>query len=98
MRQSLATLIVAALGLSLSAQEPPLPQRLGGDNGPRPAAPAPNRAVPRLPDGTIDFNGVWSGGGPVADIGTQGGLKRGYLESIMTPAAKAIFATRTEAQ
>ena len=98
MRTSLATLIVAALGLSLSAQEPPLPQRLGGDNGPRPAAPAPNRAVPRLPDGTVDFNGVWSGGGPVADIGTQGGLKRGYLESIMTPAAKAIFATRTEAQ
>ena len=68
MRKSLAILVVAAIGLSLSAQQPSLPQRLGGDNGPRPAAAAPNRAVPRLPDGSIDFNGVWSGGGPVSDI------------------------------
>jgi hypothetical protein len=95
-----AVLLVAALGVLTAQQrnEPPLPTRLGGDNGPRPAAPSPNRAVPRLPDGTIDFNGVWSGGGPVGDIGTQGGLKPGYLESIMTPWAKGVFATRTEAQ
>ena len=92
--------VLAALGLSLAAQskEPPLPTRLGGDNGPRPAAAVPGRAIPRLPDGTIDFNGVWSGGGPVGDIGQQGGLKPGYLESIMTPSAKALYAKRSEAQ
>ena len=89
-------LLVAALGVVLAAQE--LPTRLGGTNGPRPAAPAPARAVPRLPDGTIDFNGVWSGGGPVGDVGVQGGLKPGYLESIMTPWAKALLATRNDSQ
>lgn len=26
------------------------------------------RPVPRLPDGTPDFSGVWSGGGPIGDI------------------------------
>ena len=97
MRKYLASLVLVALGVSVAAQE--LPTRLGGTNGPRPAAAAPApRAVPRLPDGTVDFNGVWSGGGPVGDIGAQGGLKPGYLESIMTPWAKALFATRTEAQ
>ena len=97
MKKYFASLALVALGVSVAAQE--LPTRLGGTNGPRPATAAQAaRAVPRLPDGSIDFNGVWSGGGPVGDIGVQGGLKPGYLESIMTPAAKALYAKRTEAQ
>src|SRR5262245_18121581 len=97
MRKYFASLALVTLGVSAAAQE--LPTRLGGTNGPRPATAAQAaRPVPRLPDGSIDFNGVWSGGGPVGDIGVQGGLKPGYLESIMTPAAKALYAKRTEAQ
>jgi hypothetical protein len=89
-------IIVMTATVSVAAQE--LPTRLGGTNGPPPATVEPSRPVPRLPDGSVDLGGVWSGGGPVQDIGVQGGLKPGYLESIMTPWAKQVFATRTEAQ
>ena len=85
-----------ALAVPLVAQE--LPQRVGGDNGPRLAAAEPNRPVPRLPDGTVDFGGVWSGGGPVGDIARQGGMKPGELESLMLPSAKQVLATRNEGQ
>jgi len=87
---------IIVLTVPLASQE--LPRRLGGLNGPRPAEEAPNRPVPKLPDGTVDLSGVWSGGGPVENIELQGGLKAGELESIMLPAAKQIFASRTEAQ
>jgi hypothetical protein len=98
MKRSLVLLVaIAALTAPLVAQSQ-VPQRLGGDNGPRPADDDPKRPVPRLPDGTIDLGGVWSGGGPVADIERQGGLKQGELEAIMTPWAKQVFASRTEAE
>src|SRR5262245_38425214 len=58
--------------------------------------PAPTGPVPHLPDGTVDLSGLWVGGGPVQDIGREGGLKPGTLESLMTPAAKSIFASRKE--
>jgi hypothetical protein len=38
-----------------------------------------SRPVPRLPDGRIDLTGPWVGGGTVADIERDGGLKPGEL-------------------
>ena len=37
--------------------------------------PVPTGPAPRLPDGTIDLNGLWNGGGPVGTIAQ--GLKQG---------------------
>jgi len=75
------------------AQE--LGRRLGGANGPPPAAAAPDRPVPRLPDGKVDLSGVWMDGGS----GTiESLLKPGELESIMLPWARKVFASRTEGQ
>jgi hypothetical protein len=34
-------------------------------------AEVPTGPVPRLPDGTVDLDGVWQGGGPVGDISQQ---------------------------
>jgi hypothetical protein len=58
--------------------------------------PAPTGPVSHLPDGTIDLSGLWVGGGPIQDIEREGGLKPGTLESLMTSAAKAVFASRKE--
>jgi hypothetical protein len=90
-RTSLITLAAAVVLSSAAAQE--LPRRLGGTNGPRPAAPDA-RPVPRLPDGTVDLGGVWSGGGPVEDIARQGGLEPGELDSLMLPSARILFESR----
>jgi len=38
-----------------------------------------SRPIPRLPDGKIDLTGPWVGGGTVADIERDGGLKPGEL-------------------
>ena len=38
-----------------------------------------SQPVPRLPDGKIDLTGPWVGGGTVADIERDGGLKPGEL-------------------
>lgn len=51
--------------------------------------------APRLPDGSPDFSGVWSGGGPIGDI--HSGLLPGE-EIILTPEAQAIMATRLSAE
>jgi hypothetical protein len=37
----------------------------------------PTGPAPRLPDGTIDLNGVWVGGGPINDLEREGGMKPG---------------------
>src|SRR5436853_7060896 len=37
--------------------------------------PLPTGPAPRLPDGTVDFTGVWVGGGPINDIAQ--GLPKG---------------------
>ena len=54
-------------------------------------AAAPTGPAPRLPDGTIDLTGLWSGGGPVGDIAQ--GLKPGETISLL-PAAKALMDAR----
>jgi len=59
----------------------------------------PKGAVPRLPDGTVNLmDGVWVGGGPVQDMESQGGLKKGEMDALMLPWAKALMATRDETQ
>jgi hypothetical protein len=55
--------------------------------------------VPRLPDGSVNLmDGVWTGGGPVQDLESQGGLKKGEMAAVMLPWAKALVATREETQ
>src|SRR5688500_7128388 len=44
-----------------------------------PEALATSRRIPRLPDGTVDLSGPWVGGGTIADIERDGGLKPGEL-------------------
>ncbi|NOT28028.1 MAG: hypothetical protein HOP16_18240 [Acidobacteria bacterium] len=58
----------------------------------RPAAPA--GPTPRLPDGTVDLNGLWVGGGAVGDMERDGGLKPGEVP--LLPAAKALRDSRKE--
>jgi hypothetical protein len=38
-----------------------------------------SKPIPRLPDGKVDLTGPWVGGGAVADIEANGGLKPGEL-------------------
>jgi len=44
-----------------------------------PEAEANSKLVPRLPDGKVDLTGPWVGGGAIADIERDGGLKTGEL-------------------
>jgi hypothetical protein len=53
--------------------------------------PAPTGPSPRLPDGTVDLNGLWIGGGPVISIAQ--GLQPGETLPLL-PSAKAIMADR----
>jgi hypothetical protein len=101
----LALCAVMALALRLAAQSPAptgasdAAQQDASDNvqavgygGTRP--PPPTGPVPRLPDGTVDLgDGVWVGGGPVSDIGLQGGLEPGELP--LLPWARALRDGRT---
>ena len=52
---------------------------------------AEHRPAPRLPDGTPDFSGVWSGGGPIGDIAQ--GLMPGEI-MLLTDEYAAIKASR----
>ena len=93
---------LASATVAAQAPDPPfraaspgqeVPRRLGGANGPRAATPTPGKPVPRQPVGKPDFGGVWTDGGS-NPIGRQ--LKPGELESILTPEAKKIMASRKE--
>ena len=54
-------------------------------------APVNTAPPPRLPDGTIDFDGLWNGGGPVNDIAQ--GLPKGETLPLL-PAGLAIMKDR----
>ena len=86
-------LLVSAMmtGLAWPVLGQELPRRLGGANGPPPADAAPNRPVPKLPDGTVDLSGVWTDGGSAA-IGRL--LKPGELDSLLQPWAKKLMESR----
>jgi len=49
-------------------------------------APASSAPSPRLPDGTVDLNGLWIGGGPVVSIAQ--GLKPGETLPLLPIAAQ----------
>jgi hypothetical protein len=59
--------------------------------------PAMNGPVPRLPDGHPDLTGPWEGGGSDQDMETDGGLKKGELDALLLPPAKAAKAERSKA-
>ena len=93
MRKLLIVCALLAAALPLRGQEPG-----GGGVGALGQAvkrpPAPTGPVPRLPDGSVDLNGVWVGGGPVGDLESQGGLKKGEVDGLLLPWAKDLLAYR----
>jgi hypothetical protein len=62
-----------------------------------PTDPAMNGPVPRLPDGHPDLTGPWEGGGSDNDMGVEGGLKPGELDSLLLPAARKLKEERSKA-
>src|SRR6185436_15264396 len=48
--------------------------------------------MPRLPDGTVDLAGAWTGGGPVQDMEAQGKFKPGEIP--LLPWAKKLMESR----
>src|SRR5687768_6551432 len=83
-------LVVGIVGLAipLLAQSPAGGQGRGGQGGAQPPLgpigglgqmvkrpPVDTRPTPQLPDGTVDLNGLWTGGGPTDDI--KVGLPKG---------------------
>ncbi|MSO83093.1 MAG: hypothetical protein EXQ53_07330 [Acidobacteria bacterium] len=60
----------------------------------------PKGPVPRLPNGMVNLGDlVWLGGGSGGgNIETQGGLKKGELDALMLPWAKALMASRDVTQ
>ncbi|MSO30249.1 MAG: hypothetical protein EXQ48_04790, partial [Acidobacteria bacterium] len=88
-------LVVTALALASPLLSQELPRRLGGANGPPTAAAAPNRAVSRLADGTVDLSGVWTDGGAAP---LEGLLKPGELKANMLPWALTLYESRDESQ
>ena len=55
--------------------------------------PVPTGPPPRLPDGTVDLNGLWNGGGPVNSIAQ--GLKPGETLPLL-PLAKQLMDLRSQ--
>jgi hypothetical protein len=96
-RLAAALLLAVALPLAQAQNVPPAATSAagsGGLNNPNIAGEIPNAPVPRLPDGTPDLSGVWSGGGPIGDI--REGLLPGE-ELILLPEAQAIVDSRLSA-
>ena len=93
------TLLVASIMFAVTL---PLVAQDGGNEGAlgrvnalgqavrRPAS--PTGPIPRLPDGTVDLNGVWLGGGAVNDMERDGGLQPGEVPIL--PAARALRDSR----
>ena len=80
-------------GTTTSGTNPAAPTSPAGAGGlQRGRGPAvPQGPAPHLPDGTIDFSGVWQGGGPVGDLAQ--GMPKG--ETIpLNDAGKKIMASR----
>jgi len=50
--------------------------------------------VPRLPDGTVDLNGLWVGGGPITDIAAEGLPKEEKLS--LLPSASKLMQYRAQ--
>ncbi len=83
----------ATPGTTTSGTTPAAPTSPAGAGGlQRGRGPAvPQGPAPHLPDGTIDFSGVWQGGGPTGDIAQ--GLPKGETMPL-NDAGKKIMASR----
>ena len=68
-------LAVGALVVTSAQQTPPAPTSPAGAGGLNRGPAIPQGPAPRLPNGKVDFGGVWQGGGPVGDI--RMGLAKG---------------------
>jgi len=86
--------------LTLLASSRVLAQGRGGALGPVNALgqevkrpPVPTGPAPRLPDGTVDLNGLWNGGGPVNSIAQ--GLAKGETLPLL-PIAKQLMDLRRQ--
>ena len=88
-----AAIAVLAASFPAGAGAQDLPRRLGGENGPRKATEA-KRPAPLLADGTVDFSGIWTGGGdaPIPRL-----LGKDKLDALMMPWAKQKMASVKEA-
>jgi len=80
----LCAVVCATLLTAVAAQEG---ERKGAKEDPRMKGPAP-----RLPDGTVDLEGAWTGGGPVQDMEAQGHFKAGEIP--LLPWAKKLMESR----
>jgi len=89
-RKLLVVAGILGLALPLLAQSQGTPDDLGGVGalGQRVVnvPPPPTGPAPRLPDGTIDLNGLWAGGGPVGDIAQ--GLPKGETLPLLPSSIK----------
>jgi hypothetical protein len=77
MRTTTVTLALAigALMVGSAQQTPPAPTSPAGAGSQNRGPAVPQGPAPRLPNGKVDFGGVWQGGGPVGDI--RMGLAKG---------------------
>jgi hypothetical protein len=87
-----AVAAMAAVAVSLGAQQQEVNVGGGGLGGGGPRKAVPKGPVPHLPDGTVDLGGMWLGGGPVQDMEQQGHFKKGEIP--LLPWAKALMDSR----
>jgi hypothetical protein len=87
---ALAAMVLAPV-LMMAQATPPASTSPAGSGGLARDATAPNRPVPKLPDGKPDLSGVWSGGGPVGDLAQ--GLAKGETIPLL-PGAKTLMEAR----
>ena len=53
-----------------------------------------SQPIPKLPDGHIDITGPWVGGGSNNDMESDAGMKKGELDALLLPWARALKAKR----
>jgi hypothetical protein len=83
--------MVVVLGLASAPMTTPVGAQDRGRGNTRAAA--LDGPVPKLPDGTVDLGGTWTGGGPVQDMEAQGKFKPGEIP--LLPWAKKLMESRT---
>jgi hypothetical protein len=94
LRQAIFVVAASAVFYAEAQQVPAAstsPAGSGGSSNPALAGAVPDGPVPKLPDGTPDFSGVWVGSGPIGDIGM--GLLPGE-EIVLLPEAEALMKSR----